>query len=98
MDRRHGHNSYGSIKEASIHNMEHLELNESWNPQGPGQPTRWPARHMVACSSCDGHVTEYGDLVLFGMGTHLSCSDWGSGHDLGCRKGGSWGGVGHSQD
>src|SRR5882724_6548246 len=59
IEGRHGNNSYGAIKEASIHNMEQIELNEGWNPQDPGLPVRWPARHVVAHSSCNGHVTEY---------------------------------------
>jgi len=49
-------------------------------------------------SSHDGHMTEYDALILCDMGMHCSHSNWGSGHDLGCDKGGPWGGVGCGQD
>jgi len=38
-------------------------------------------------------MMEYGSLILCDMGTCHSHSDWGSGHNLGCNKGGPWGRV-----
>ena len=36
IDRRHGHNGYGAIKEVSSCNMKKMERNKGWNPQVPG--------------------------------------------------------------
>ena len=82
INARHKHNEYGAIKAASISNKEQIESNEGWNPQDPGQLTRWPSRHMIACLSYDGHLTEHSALILCDVGMHHSCYNWGSYHNL----------------
>jgi len=63
-----------------------------------------PATHVsmhysvVVWLSCDGHMNEFNTWSLCDMGTCLSHSDWGSGHDPGCDKGGPWGMVRHGWD
>jgi len=64
INRRHRHNGYGTIKEVSACNLEKMERNKGWNPQVPGLLIRWPARHVVVCSSHDGHMTEYGTIIF----------------------------------
>jgi len=64
IERRHRHNGYIAIKEASACN---IERNKGWNPQVPGLLTRWPGGCVVVQSSCDGHITEYSTQGLMGI-------------------------------
>jgi len=56
---------------------------------------RWPGWHVVVQSSHDGHVTSDGAQIPWAIWVH---SNKGSGHNLGCDKGGPLGMIGHGWD